>query len=356
MLKRFPRVKYIADRAFWYFLTFLVAVSINFFLPRLGKSNPVDVIMGKVGAGLGAEAAKVKEEAYLKEFGLVKVDKAGVIVRDEAGKPVRATLMSQFGKYVIMTLKGDLGTSFSKYPKTVGQIVADALPWTLALQFPTIILGWLFGNIIGALAAYKRGVYDYVAFPLSLIACSIPFFAVGMLLLYYFAILLPWFPASGGYAYNVMPGFTWGFISSAAYCYVLPFMSIFPVLVGGQAIGMRSMGIYELGTDYIRYSKFLGIKENFIVSYIFRNGMLPQLAGLALSLGGMIGGALITEMIFSYPGLGLATLNAVLAYDYPMIQGCALLVTITTLVANFGVDILIGFFDPRVKAGQFGGQ
>ena len=122
-------------------------------------------------------------------------------------------------------------------------------------------------------------------------------------------------------------------------------------MVGGMAIGMRSMGIYELGTDYIKYSQWLGIKESKIVMYVFRNAMLPQLAGLALQLGVMIGGALITEMIFSYPGLGTALLNAVQANDYPVIQGGALLVAITVLIANFSVDILIGLFDPRVKAG-----
>jgi peptide/nickel transport system permease protein len=111
------------------------------------------------------------------------------------------------------------------------------------------------------------------------------------------------------------------------------------------------MGIYELGTDYIKYAKWLGLKESKIIAYLFRNAMLPQLTGLALSLGSMISGALITEMIFSYPGLGMAILTAIQNNDYPMIQGCTLLITISVLIANFTVDILIGFLDPRVKAG-----
>ena len=139
--------------------------------------------------------------------------------------------------------------------------------------------------------------------------------------------------------------------------YILPFFSIFPILLSGQATGMRSMSIYELGTDYMKYAKWMGLREGKIVSYIFRNAMLPQLTGLAQSLGAMVGGALITEMIFSYPGLGMAMLTAIQQNDYATIQGCTLMISICVLVANFSVDILIALCDPRVKAGiQVGGK
>lgn len=352
MLKRYPTLHYISSRAGWYFLTFLAAVTINFFLPRLGPSNPVDIIMARVGAGLDTQAAKEKEESYLKEFGLVQVDKNGSIVRDASGKPVKASALRQFVSYITMSVKGDLGTSFLNYPKKVTDIIKGAILWTLALQIPTIIFGWLIGNLLGALAAYRRGAFDKVIFPLALLASAIPFFAFGMILVYLFGINFPILPAIGGYAEDLIPTFSWVFFSSAAYHYVLPFLSIFLILAGGQAIGMRSMCIYELGTDYIKYAKWLGVKENKILYYMFRNAMLPQLTGLALSLGTMVGGALITEMIFSYPGLGMAVLTAIQGNDYPLIQGCTLLVTICVLIANFSVDIMIGFLDPRVRAGQ----
>jgi peptide/nickel transport system permease protein len=349
MLKNHPTLRYILARGIWYVLTLLVAITINFMLPRMGVS-PVDIIMAKVHSH-SEKAAKEKQEAYLKEFGLVKLDKRGDILRDTEGNPIKSSLLTQFGKYLIMTCKGDLGTSFLSYPKKVSEIVMEALPWTLAIQFPTIVIGWLIGNFLGALAAYKRGVFDQVFFPLSLLATSIPFFAFGMLLVYQFSIVWAWFPPTGGYAMGLVPSFSWQFLSSAAYYYTLPFFSIMPVMAGGMAIGMRSMGIYELGTDYIKYAQWLGIKETKIVTYIFRNAMLPQLTGLALNLGSMIGGALITEMIFSYPGLGTAILRAIEGNDYPVIQGTALLIAITVLIANFTVDVLIGLFDPRVKAG-----
>jgi peptide/nickel transport system permease protein len=356
MLRNHPTLSHILGRAGWYLITFFVAVTINFFLPRLGNANPVDTIMAKASSGLDSKSAKEKEEAYLKEFGLVQVDGQGAVVHDASGKPVRTSLASQFANYLGMSMKGDLGTSILQHPKRVSEIIKAALPWTLALQLPTIIFGWLIGNMLGALAAYKRGVFDRVFYPLALLASAVPAFCFGILLVYIFGIHLEWFPAVGGYDDGLVPNLSWAFLASASYYYVLPFLSIFLIVVGGQAIGMRSMCIYELGTDYVKYAKLLGIRESKILLYMFRNAMLPQLTGLALALGSMVGGALIAEMIFSYPGLGMAVLTAIQGNDYPLITGCTLLVTICVLIANFSVDILIGFLDPRIRAVQAGGK
>jgi len=350
MLKERPVLRHVLGRVGWYFLTFLVAVTLNFVLPRLGDANPVDIVMAKV-SGLDAKAAKEKEEAYLVEFGLVEVNSSNEIVRDGNGRPVKASIVSQFANYVGMSLRGDLGTSIHQYPKKVSELIKTAIPWTIALQLPTIIFGWIIGNVLGALAAYKRGVFDRFFYPLALLASAIPAFCFGILLVYFMAIRVEWFPPTGGYYEGMTPTLTWEFISSASYYYVLPFLSIFIIVVGGQAIGMRSMCIYELGTDYVKYAKLLGIKEGKILYYMFRNAMLPQLTGLALALGAMVGGALITEMIFSYPGLGLTILTAIQGSDYSVITGTTLLLTVCVLIANFTVDILIGFLDPRVKAG-----
>jgi peptide/nickel transport system permease protein len=354
MLRNHPTLSYVVGRAGWYFLTFLVAVTVNFFLPRLGDANPVDTIIARASANLDAETAREKEEVYLKEFGLVEVDARGAILRDAEGKPVRTSLLSQFAQYVGLSLRGELGTSILQYPKPVSEIIATALPWTIALQLPTIIFGWIVGNLLGALAAYKRGVFDRAFYPLALFASAVPAFCVGILLVYVFGIELEWFPAVGGYDDGMVPELSWSFLVSASYYFVLPFLSIFVIVVGGQAIGMRSMCIYELGTDYVKYAKLLGIREHKILLYMFRNAMLPQLTGLALALGVMVGGALITEMIFSYPGLGMAILTAIQGNDYPLITGCTLLITVCVLIANFSVDILIGVLDPRIRTAQIG--
>ncbi len=351
-----PTVRHVASRAGWYFVTFLVAISINFILPRLGDSSPVDIIMARAGASLDAATAREQEETYLREFGLVRTNERGELLRDAAGKPVPTSLPTQFGRYLLLSLQGDLGTSILQYPKRVSEIIAGALPWTLALQLPTIVLGWIVGNLLGALAAYFRGVIDRVIYPLALLASAVPAFCLGILLVYVFGIRLEWLPTVGGYDDGIMPNASLSFLASASYYYVLPFVSIFVIIVGHQAIGMRSMCIYELGTDYVRYAKLLGMRESKIVLYMFRNAMLPQLTGLALALGGMVGGALIAEMIFSYPGLGMAILTAIQGNDYPLITGCTLLVTVCVLIANLCVDLLIGVLDPRVRSGALRGK
>ena len=356
MLANYPTLRHILGRAGWYFITFLVAVTINFFLPRLGDANPIDTIIARASAGSADAVAQKKiAESYLKEFRLIQLDDKGEIIRDATGNPIKTGLPEQFASYLVMSLKGDLGTSILQYPKKVSEIIKDALPWTLTLQLPTIIFGWIVGNLLGALAAYKRGVFDRVLYPAALLASAVPAFCVGILLVYVFGIRLEWFPAVGGYDDSMVPNLSWEFISSASYYYVLPFLSIFLIVLGGQAIGMRSMCIYELGTDYVKYAKLLGIRETKILLYMFRNAMLPQLTGLALALGAMVGGALITEMIFSYPGLGMAVLTAIQGNDYSVITGCTLLVTVTVLIANFSVDILVGLLDPRIRAAQGGG-
>jgi peptide/nickel transport system permease protein len=354
MFRQHPTLRYITARAGWYALTFLVAVTINFWLPRLGEANPVDTLMARVSGSMDAQAAREREESYLREFGLVQTDETGKILRAADGTPLRTSILTQFLRYLRMSLQGDFGRSIVQHPRPVSDIILTALPWTLALQIPALVLGWFIGNGLGALAAYRRGVLDKVFYPVALLVSAIPSFCFGILLVYIFGVQLEWLPTLGGYDEALNPGFNAAFLSSAATYYILPFLSVFLLVVGGQAIGMRSMCIYELGTDYVRYAKLMGVRESTIVRYMFRNAMLPQLTGLALTLGGMVGGALIAEMVFSYPGLGLSVLTAIQSLDYPVITGCTLLVTTCVLVANFTVDILIGFLDPRIRAAREG--
>lgn len=350
-LSMFPPVpRYIARRVLWYMLTFIIAVILNFALPRLGGTNPVELLMAKASTNLDSKTAREKEEAYLVEFGLVETDTNRNIIRDTSGIPIRTSITKQLVDYLSLVLTGNFGTSIQKYPKSVSSIILEALPWTLVLQIPAILFGYILGNLLGLFAAYKQGFTDKVFYPLALFLSSIPPFCFGMLLVYGFGIYMEWFPALGAYDESLIPSLSWTFIGSAAYHWVLPFLSIFLIVMGSQAIGMRSMALYELGSDYVRYGKLLGLPEGRLLKYIFRNAMLPQLTGLALALGMMIGGAIITEMIFSYPGLGLNLLTAIQGGDYPVIQGCTLLITTCVLLANMGVDILIAIIDPRVRA------
>ncbi|MCQ2103700.1 MAG: ABC transporter permease [Fibrobacter sp.] len=389
MLKQYPMLRYVLQKGFWYLLTFVFAVALNFALPRVGGSDPVDIIMGQAGKGLSPTEAQLKKAELLVSFGMAEVDEQGnlfdeqgnVVIRkvpklDAEGKPVmngdapvmvnevvtmnepkRSSAISQFFSYIGNVFKGDLGKSYTNNTE-VTTIIKNALPWTLLIQAPTILLGWIIGNLLGAFAAYKRGIFDKVFFPVAMFLNGVPYFVFGMLLVALFSITLGWFPAVGNMSPDIQEfSFSWTCLKSVGWYYILPFFSCFPILLSGQATGMRSMSIYELGTDYMKYAKWLGLREGRIISYVFRNAMLPQLTGLAQSLGAMVGGALITEMIFSYPGLGMAMLDAINKQDYATIQGCTLMISTCVLVANFAVDVLIAVFDPRVKAGlQMGGK
>jgi len=188
--------------------------------------------------------------------------------------------------------------------------------------------------------------------PVSIFVSNLPAFGMAIILLVIFGVNLKWFPTSGGYGFDLIPSFTWTFMWSVIVHYQLPFWSIVLIAIGGQAIGMRSMAIYELNSDYVKYSRFMGIKDRKIVGYVFRNAMLPQVTGLALSIGTMVSGALIAEIIFSYPGLGYTILNSVMGHDYPLISATTLIITLMVLGAMFLIEIIYGFIDPRIKAAQ----
>jgi peptide/nickel transport system permease protein len=249
-------------------------------------------------------------------------------------------------------LRGDFGFSIAQYPRTVADVIGSSILWTVILQLPAIIVGWLIGNYLGALAAYRKSGFDKVLMPSSLFMSSLPAFGMAVILLVVFGVTLEWLPTSGGYGFDMIPNLSWGFIWSVFLHYQLPFWSIVLVLIGGQAIGMRSMAIYELNADYVKFSRFMGIKDRKILRYVFRNAMLPQITGLALAVGTLVGGALVAEIIFSYPGLGTTILTAVLGGDYPLISATALIITVMVLLTTFIIEILYGVIDPRIRAAQ----
>ena len=327
--------KYFLNKIAWFSVTFVCAFLLNFILPRLMPADPVAIITQRVAQGMSSQEgiAKIYAE-YAELFG--------------TNKPMH----EQFFLYVRNVFRGDLGTSFSQFPRPVADILASSIWWTVALQFPAIIVGWLIGNTLGALAAYLKGGFDKVIMPISIFASNLPAFGMATILLVIFGVQLKWFPTAGGYGFDMIPNMSWNFIWSVIVHYQLPFWSIVLISIGGQAIGMRSMSIYELNADYVKYSRFLGIKDRKIIGYVFRNAMLPQITGLALALGTMVGGALVAEIIFSYPGLGSTILSAVTGQDYPLISAATLIITLMVLAANFVIEILYGFIDPRIKATQ----
>lgn len=326
---------YFLKKSGWFVVTLIVAFTLNFILPRLMPGDPVAAIAARMAQGMSnASGVQAVYEQYTKLFA--------------TDKP----LTEQYVVYVQNVLHGDFGYSISQYPRTVSDVIKASIGWTIALQFPAIIVGWILGNTLGAIAAYRRKGFDKILLPISIFLSNIPAFGMATILLVIFAVNLQWFPTSGGYQYSMVPSASWEFVWSVIVHYQLPFWSIVLITIGGQAIGMRSMAIYELNADYVKYARFLGVKDSKIVRYVFRNAMLPQITGLALSIGTMVGGALIAEIIFSYPGLGSTILTAVLGQDYPLISATTLIITLMVLIAFFGLEILYGLIDPRIKAAQ----
>ncbi len=328
--------KYFRKKIFWFIITFVAAILLNFLLPRLMPGDPVNAIVGKnISPNATQEQVQQQIQFYKEQFGLDK------------------NLVGQFVDFIKNAFSGTFGVSYSQYPRTVSDIIGSGVWWTICLQLPAILVGWLLGNLLGAVAAYKRSFWDKALMPVSLFFSAIPAFGAAVILLVIFAVTLGVAPVNGAYDPGMVPNFSWKFISSVISHYQLPFWSIVLIAIGGQAVGMRSMSIYELNADYVKYSRFLGIKDKRIVRYVFRNAMLPQVTGLAMSIGSSVGGALVAETIFSYPGLGMSMYSAITQSDYPVISACTLIITLMVLIASFSLDIIYAFIDPRVKAAQF---
>ena len=328
--------KYFAKKSAWYLVTLFIAVFLNFLLPRLIPGNPVSVIIARMTTGVRDQATITRiYEVFMEMFGL--------------DKPI----WQQFLIYVGNLFQGNLGISFYLYPRTVSNMIAASVGWTLMLQFPAIITGWFIGNALGALTAYRKGIFDKVFFPFFLFLAAIPAFGFAYSNVYFFAVKLNIFPGSLGYSFDMLPNWSNpAFVLSVLNHYRLPFITMVLVAIGGQSLGMRQMSIYELNADYVKYSRLMGIKDKKIVWYVFRNAMLPQITGLALSLGTMIGGNLVAEIVFSYPGIGTTLFTAIRNQDFPVVSGCTLIISVMVLAANFIVDIICGIIDPRVRIAQ----
>ncbi|MDK2865648.1 MAG: peptide/nickel transport system permease protein, partial [Thermotogota bacterium] len=238
--------------------------------------------------------------------------------------------------------------------RSVFEVLKEAIPYDLALLLPSILVSWIAGNLFGAVAARRKKLDSFVL-PVLYILTATPYLWLGILLAWTFGVLLDIFPIAGAYSFSMRPSLSLAFIWDFLKHWILPFLSLFIVMLGGWAIGMRNMIIYELEANYARYLETLGAPQRLIRKYAFRNAVLPQVTGLALQLGVIVAGALTTEIVFSYPGIGYILMQGILNQDYFLIQGCFLFIIIGVLLANFFVDLIYVFIDPRVRY-AFGGE
>lgn len=320
--------KYLARKTGVYLITFLFAVTLNWLLPRLMPGNPIEAMLSS-NLGLAPGEKEVLMEYYSQLYGLDK------------------PLWEQFVNFWVSLFHGDLGYSIL-YRAPVTDLIKHALPYDVVILLPAIVLSWVVGNWLGAIAG-KNKKYDRYTMPLFYFLASMPYFWFAMLLVYFVGVRAGWLPYQGAYDPAIIPSLSFGFISNFLQHWILPFLSLFIVQIGSWAIGMRNMIIYELEADYVRYLEALGGSEKLLTKHAYRNAILPQVTGLALQLGLMVAGAIATEIVFNYPGIGVLIMNAALSQDYFLLQGAFLMVVISVLAANFIIDIIYAFIDPRVR-------
>lgn len=327
--------RYFGRKLFIYLLTFYLAATLDWLLPRFMPGDPVQSLLSR--SQVAPEAVPALMAYYNELFGL--------------DKPI----LEQYVNYWASLARGDLGRSVYVSGAPVVGVVMAAVPYTLALLIPAILLSWVAGNWFGAFAA-RRKVLDNSVLPFGYLLTATPYMWLGLVVAWILGTVLRVFPISGGYSYALQPSLSWTFVGSLFAHWFMPFISLFLVMFGGWAIGMRNMIIYELDTDYSRYLSALGAPSRLIRKYAFRNAVLPQITGLALQLGVIVAGALVTEIVFSYPGIGKLLLAAVQNEDYFLLQGIFLFVIVGVLIANFLVDIVYVLVDPRTRVGMQGGQ
>jgi peptide/nickel transport system permease protein len=325
--------RYFGRKLLIYGLTFFLAVTIDWMIPRFMPGNPVANMLARVS--VNTNAVEVMQAYYTHVFGL--------------DLPV----WQQYLNFWWALLHGDLGTSVYLFPSPVTRVLMRAVPYDAFLLLPSILLSWWAGNKFGAYAARSRWLDNTIS-PLGYVLTATPYMWLAILLAWFFGIILGWFPIAGAYSFSMLPNLSWAFIGSVIQHWFLPFASLFLVGFGGWAIGMRNMIIYELEADYSHYLEALGAPRSLVRKYAFGNAILPQLSGLALQLGVIVAGALVTEVVFSYPGIGYLLLAAIQNQDYFLIQGCFLFIILGVLIANFAIDIAFVLVDPRTRRGMTG--
>jgi peptide/nickel transport system permease protein len=329
-----PVQRFLARKLITYLLAFFVGVTIDWGIPHLMPGDPIQNLLSKFSLQPASYAALYK--TFAQAFG------------------TNLPLWQQYLNYWKGMLTGDLGISIYDPPAKVTTLIFQALPYTLALLVPAIVLSYVIGNRLGAAAARRKWL-DNSVLPLGYIFQAIPYPWLALVVPYLFGVVWHIFPTSLGYDEGLIPAWNWTFVASLLDHWFLPFLTLFLVSLGGWSIGMRNLVIYELENDSSRYLRALGASERVVRRYAYRNASLPQLSGLALALGVVIGGNIVTEIAFQYPGLGQLIFHAITDQDFFLLQGIFIFIVIGVLVANFIIDLVYISVDPRTRLSMQGG-
>lgn len=321
--------RYILRRVGFALLTVFLAATADFLLPRLMGGNPAQALASSTGLGSPAAAA-----AIAKEFGLSNPNWG-----------------YQYVHYLWQLLHGNLGISYEYFPAPVLSILLQALPYTVALVLSSTAISFVVGWTLGVIAAWRRGSWvDQASVGVAFWLYALPYFWLAMLLVFVFAFGLGWFPMGHALPSSITGLTPWQWVSGAIMHGILPVFSLVLTSTAGHLLLMRNNMLAVLAEDYMQLARAKGLTPwKMMVRYAARSAILPSFTGLMLSLGTVVGGALVTEIVFSYPGIGLATYNAILSHDYPMIQGAFLLLALAVIAANLLADLVYPLLDPRVN-------
>jgi peptide/nickel transport system permease protein len=329
--------RYLIPRLFQYILVIWLGVTVVFLIPRLTPNDPVMRVIGEL-RGRGSTLEPGAMDGIIRD--LTEMYGLG------------GSWLEQYGAFWGRLFRGDFGVSFFQFPTRVNQLIGTALPWTLGLLLSTTAVSWILGNIIGGLAGYySRKSWSRILDTIAMVIRPLPYYIFAFALLLIFASLIfRWFPISGGASMGALPSFTPEYIQDVLWHSFLPAFSL-SILGGAVQFQTMKLIVQNINAEnYVQYAKLSGVTEDRIVGkYVIRNALLPQITGLALSLGQIFSGALITEIVFTYPGLGSLLFSAIVNGDYNLIMGITLFSIVGITTAILIVDLTYPLFDPRVR-------
>ena len=321
--------RFLGSRALFYLFTLWAAITINFFLPRMMKGDAVDQYLAR-NRNVSPEAADA--------------------LRALLGLDTDKSMFQQYLDYWAHLLRGDLGVSLLHGMRPVAEVISGALPWTVGLVGLATIVSFTIGTVGGAFIGWRRGSRLDVMIPITTFLSTIPYFWLGLLAIAVFSVNLKWFPIGKAYGVGMKPEWSVDFITQVIHHGTLPVLTIVIASLGGWMLGMRNMMLTVLDEDYITVAQAKGMPDRRVLwSYAARNAVLPQIQSFALSLGFIVGGTVVMEMVFSYPGVGKMLLDATNAKDYALMQGVFLIITLSVLFANIAADVAYAFLDPRTR-------
>ena len=323
-------MRFLLGRLGFYLVAAWAALTLNFFLPRLMPGDPATALLARFRGRLGPEAARALRDA----FGLTD-----------------APLWSQYLTYLGHLARGDLGVSVAYFPAPVGQVIWSGLGWTLFLAGGAVLVSFTLGTLLGVAAAWWRGgLLDTVVAPVLAFLGAFPYFWLAMAALYLLGFEWRLFPLGHAYGDDLAPGWSLAFLADVARHAALPMGSIVVATMGGWMLGMRNAMITVLGSDFVALARAKGLSPaRVVLRYAARNALLPGVTGLGMAVGFVLGGSLLTEVVFSYPGQGYLLVQAVRNQDYPLMQGIFLVITLAVLGANWLVDLVTAGLDPRTR-------